>query len=272
MGDSPVGFAHVSEDLTEPGLDAEVDSAPDSDGDPSTGPSIDRWINHRINHWVIAIDGPSGSGKSSTARGVAQRLGLRYLDTGAMFRAMTWWLLEHAVEVEDAAAVAARVGEPEIVSGTDPVAPSIVVDGVDVGEAIRSDAVNAAVSPVSAVPEVRARLLDLQRRVIGSGGIVVEGRDIGSVVAPQAEVKVFLTADPGARAARRAAEAGADDVEATRDSLLARDEIDSGRATAPLVMAEDAVHLDGTSYTLDEVIDQVLGLVAARAAMEGIGP
>ncbi|MBF4765099.1 (d)CMP kinase [Nocardioides islandensis] len=213
---------------------------------------------------VIAIDGPSGSGKSSTSRGVAARLGLRYLDTGAMYRAMTWWLLRQGVDVHDAAAVAARVDGPEILSGTDPLGPTIMVDGIDVGLAIRSDEVNAAVSPVSAVPEVRARLVELQREAIGDGGIVVEGRDIGSVVAPDADVKVYLTADAAARAERRAAEAGARDVEATRDSLLARDRIDSSRAASPLVMAEGAVHIDGTAYTLDEVIDLVVSLVEAR--------
>ena len=118
---------------------------------------------------VVAIDGPSGSGKSSTSRGVASRLGLRYLDTGAMFRAMTWWLLRHDVDVHDAGAVAARVAEPEILVGTDPRGPGIMVDGVDVALAIRTDEVNAAVSPVSAVPAVRARLLELQRDVIGDG-------------------------------------------------------------------------------------------------------
>jgi CMP/dCMP kinase len=216
---------------------------------------------------VIAIDGPSGSGKSSTSRGVAVRLGLRYLDTGAMYRAMTWWLLRQGVDVRDPDAVAARVDEPEILSGTDPLGPSILVDGVDVGIAIRSEEVNAAVSPVSAVPEVRARLVEIQREVIGEGGIVVEGRDIGSVVAPDADVKVFLTADAAARAERRAAEAGATDVDATRDSLLARDRIDSGRSTSPLVMAEGAVHVDGTAYSLDEVIDLVVSLVEARESV-----
>ena len=122
---------------------------------------------------------------------------------------------------------------------------------------------NAAVSPVSVVPAVRARLLELQRDVIGAGGIVVEGRDIGSVVAPYAQVKVYLTADPSARAVRRAAEEGGSDVEATQESLLARDQIDSGRATAPLVMADGAVRIDTTAYTLDEVIDQVVALAEA---------
>jgi cytidylate kinase len=229
---------------------------------------IDRLGDPRDEGLVIAIDGPSGSGKSSTSRGVAVRLGLRYLDTGAMYRAITWWLLRQGVDVHDPAAVAARVEEPEILSGTDPLGPSIIIDGVDVGMAIRSDEVNAAVSPVSAVPAVRARLVELQREAIGEGGIVVEGRDIGSVVAPDADVKVYLTADPAARAERRAAEAGVTDVEATRDSLLARDRIDSGRSASPLVMAEGAVHIDGTAYSLDEVIDLVVSLVEAREPVQ----
>jgi cytidylate kinase len=212
---------------------------------------------------VVAIDGPSGSGKSSTSRGAAVRLGLRYLDTGAMFRAMTWYMIQQGVDLSDPAAIAAHAGEPVIESGTDPLSPTITVDGVDVAAAIRADDVNAAVSIVSAVPEVRARLLVLQREVIGCGGIVVEGRDIGSVVAPDAEVKLFLTADPSARAVRRAAEEGGSDITATQESLLARDRIDSGRATAPLTMPEGAHHIDTTPLSLDEVIAQVVALVEA---------
>lgn len=231
MGDAPVGFTPVSSPL------------------------------------VVAVDGTSGSGKSSTSRGVAERLGLRYLDTGAMFRAMTWWMLRQGVDVHDPAAVAARAGEPEIVSGTDPTAPTIAVDGTDVAVAIRQEDVNAAVSPVSAVPEVRARLLALQREVIAAdGGIVVEGRDIGSVVVPDAPIKVYLSADPAARAERRTAEEGGRDVEATRASLLARDQIDSGRATAPLTMADGAVHIDTTDHTLAEVIALVVALVEDAGA------
>ena len=215
---------------------------------------------------VVAVDGTSGSGKSSTSRGVASRLGLRYLDTGAMYRAMTWWMLREGVDVTDPAAVAARVEEPEILSGTDPEGPSIIVDGIDVGLAIRADEVNAAVSYVARVPEVRARLVELQRATIGAGGIVVEGRDIGSVVCPEAPVKVYLTADPEARAARRAAEEGGSDLTATQQSLLARDQIDSGRTVSPLVMADGAVHIDTTPYTLDEVIAQVVLLAEAVEA------
>jgi cytidylate kinase len=216
---------------------------------------------------VVAIDGPSGSGKSSTSRGVAERLGLRYLDTGAMYRAMTWWMLRHDVPVDDPAAVAARCGDPVIVSGTDPSAPTITVDGADVAAAIRTPEVTSAVSAVSAVPQVRARLLDLQREAIAEalddGGIVVEGRDIGSVVWPEAPVKVYLSAEASARATRRAAEEGGSDVESTRESLLARDQIDTGRTVSPLVMADGAVHIDTTAYSLDQVIDQVVALVGA---------
>jgi cytidylate kinase len=213
---------------------------------------------------VVAIDGPSGSGKSSTSRGVATRLGLRYLDTGAMYRAMTWWMLRNSVPVDDPAAVAARCGEPVIAAGSDPRHPTITVDGVDVAAAIRTPEVTGAVSPVSAVPQVRARLLELQRAAIRAAdglGIVVEGRDIGAVVAPDADVKVFLTADAAARAARRAAEEGGTDLEATESSLLARDRIDSTRIVSPLTMAEDAVHVDSTPYTLEEVVDLIVGLV-----------
>jgi cytidylate kinase len=223
-----------------------------------------------VSSLVVAIDGPSGSGKSSTSRGVAARLGLRYLDTGAMFRAITWWMLTHDVDLTDPEAIAAHAGEPVIESGTDPLDPTILVDGEDVSVAIRSDEVNAAVSPVSAVPAVRTRLLELQRQTIGDGGIVVEGRDIGSVVAPDAPVKVYLTADAEARAVRRAAEAGGD-VAATQESLLARDRIDSGRTTAPLTMADGAVHIDTTPYTLDEVISQVVALVEAVSQPSKVG-
>ena len=214
---------------------------------------------------VIAMDGPSGSGKSSTSRGVAAKLGLRYLDTGAQFRAMTVWMLRHDVDLDDPAAIAARAGEPVIVSGTDPLAPTITVDGEDVAAAIRSEETTKAVSAVAAVPAVRQRLLELQRAIIeeggsGSGGIVVEGRDIGSVVAPDARLKVYLTADAEARAARRTAEEKGDDVAATQADLLRRDKIDSTRAAAPLTMPEGAIHLDTTAFTLTQVIDAVIAL------------
>jgi CMP/dCMP kinase len=219
---------------------------------------------------VVAVDGPSGSGKSSTARGVADRLGLRYLDTGAQFRAMTVWMLRHGVDVHDAEAVAARAAEAQIVSGTDPLAPTITLDGEDVSAGIRSAETTSAVSPVATVPAVRHQLLELQRAVISTalaeGGIVVEGRDIGSVVWPDAEVKVYLTADPSARAARRTSENGGGSVDATEADLLRRDAIDSARTSAPLVVPDGAIHLDTTPWRLDEVIDRVVKIVEQACA------
>lgn len=219
---------------------------------------------------VIAVDGTSGSGKSSTSRGVADRLGLRYLDTGAMYRAMTWWMLEHGVDVHDASAVAAHVDAPVIVSGTDPLAPAITLDGADVSEQIRSQLVNEHVSPVATVPEVRARLIALQRTVIedavDGAGIVVEGRDIGTAVWPDADLKLFVTADPAARAARRALEEGGSDADAVRASLESRDRIDSTRGG--LAVPDGALHLDTTPYSLAEVIDRVVALVEQASARD----
>jgi CMP/dCMP kinase len=215
---------------------------------------------------VVAVDGTSGSGKSSTCRSVAERLGLRYLDTGAMYRAVAWWMLQHDVNIYDVAEVTANATRPRLESGTDPRRPTITLDGADVSVEIRSDAVNAAVSPVSTVPAVRERLVGLQRAIIGDGGIVVEGRDIGSVVWPEAGLKVYLTADAAARATRRALEVGTADVSATQESLLNRDRIDSARAVAPLTMADGAVHIDTTDLTLDAVVDLVVGLATAPAS------
>ncbi|MEV4834265.1 (d)CMP kinase [Nonomuraea sp. NPDC049486] len=213
---------------------------------------------------VVAMDGPSGSGKSSASRGVARALGLRYLDTGAQYRAMTWWILRQGVDLADSATIAARCGEPEIVSGTDPDSPAIHVGAVDVAGPIREDEVTSAVSAVAAVPEVRARLVALQREIIGAGDIVVEGRDIGTVVAPDAPVKIYLTASPEARAQRRSAELTGTTAEAQQAALARRDTLDSTRKTDPLSMADGAVELDTTALNLDEVIAEVLRLVKER--------
>lgn len=222
---------------------------------------------------VIAVDGPAGSGKSSVCRGAAERLGLRYLDTGAMYRAMTWAVLDAGIDVDDAAAVAAAAADVVITSGTDPSSPTIQVGQVDVAGPIRGDAVTGAVSAVSAVPAVRERLVAIQRDEVASAtaagaGIVVEGRDITTVVLPDADLKIFVTADPSVRAARRAAQdAGLGkpvvDVNQTESALRERDAKDSSRATSPLAQAEDAVVLDTTHLSLDEVIDQVCSLVDA---------
>ncbi|GAA3532518.1 (d)CMP kinase [Aeromicrobium panaciterrae] len=212
---------------------------------------------------VVAVDGPSGSGKSSTARGVADRLHLAYLDTGAMYRAMTWAMLQADVDLHDPEAIAAAATRVHLESGVDPLDPTIHVDGVDVAEAIRGEDVTGAVSHVAAVPAVREQLVELQRATIAGNGhrIVVEGRDIGSTVAPDADFKFFLVADPAARAARRAAEDGSDDTVATEQALARRDEIDSNRTASPLARADDAVLIDSTHMTLAEVIDTLVDMV-----------
>lgn len=214
---------------------------------------------------VIAIDGPSGSGKSSTSKGAAKARELRYLDTGAMYRAMTWWMLEHGVDVDDAEAVTALVGRPRIVMGTDPEAPTVMVDGRDVGAEIRSKDVTANVSAVSAVPAVRERLVRAQREIIAAAraegtGIVVEGRDITTVVAPEAPLKLFLTASAEARAQRRSKEIRDTDVAATQADLVRRDKLDSSRAHSPLKQTADATELDTTGLTLDEVVALIVKL------------
>ena len=217
---------------------------------------------------VIALDGPAGSGKSSTAKGVASSLGLRYLDTGALYRAMTWWMQDREVDVEDADEVAARCLEPVIDITTDPAATRVVVDGTDVSAQIRTPDVARDVSAVSRVPAVRERLVALQRAIIGAGGVVVEGRDIGTVVAPDAALKVYLTASPEARAARRSRDLGRPeaDVGRTRQALERRDHLDSTRAVSPLAKAPDALEVDTSDLTLDEVVALV---VAAAAAARG---
>ncbi|MDP9844988.1 cytidylate kinase [Streptosporangium lutulentum] len=214
---------------------------------------------------VVAMDGPSGSGKSSASRGVARALGLRYLDTGAMYRAVTWWMLERGVDLTDPAAIAARALDPVLTMGTDPDAPAVAVDGADAAGPIRTSEVTAAVSAVSAVPEVRRRLVAEQREIIGLGGIVVEGRDIGTVVAPDAPVKIYLTASAEARALRRTAELVGTTVDAQKAAMARRDTLDSTRKIDPLAMAADAVELDTTALNLEEVIAAVLRVIKEKA-------
>ncbi|MEU4134233.1 (d)CMP kinase [Streptomyces wuyuanensis] len=220
---------------------------------------------------IVAIDGPSGTGKSSTSKAVAAELGLSYLDTGAQYRAITWWMLTNGIDVDDASAIATVCDKPVIESGTDPLAPTISVDGVDASGPIRTSEVTSRVSAVSAVPEVRARITELQRTIASAAekGIVVEGRDIGTTVLPAADVKIFLTASPEARAARRSGELKgkeATDLAATREALIKRDAADSGRKTSPLAKADDAVEVDTTDLTLKQVIECVVALVEEKRA------
>jgi cytidylate kinase len=211
---------------------------------------------------VVAIDGPSGSGKSTVARAVATAAGLRYLDTGAMYRAVTWLALrDEAVgrSPEDLAALAERA---VLSPCTDPAAPGIRADGVDVSLAVRSAEVTAAVSAVSAVPGVRAAMVRRQQELIATGGIVVEGRDIGTTVAPDAELKVFLTADASTRALRRTRQDESTEEAAriarTEAELRRRDTADSSRTASPLVQPADAVVIDSSALDVDEVVRTVL--------------
>jgi CMP/dCMP kinase len=212
---------------------------------------------------VIALDGPSGTGKSTVARGLARRLGFRYLDTGAMYRAVTWAVLREGVDPEDAAAVTDLAGRTRITVTIDPDDQHVTVDGHRVDREIRSNAVTTAVSPVSAAPGVRALLVAQQRELIGPGAVVVEGRDIGTVVAPDAPLKIFLTASPGARATRRSRQDGTDRTGTAAD-LDRRDAYDSSRAHSPLRAAADAVHLDTTTMRVDEVIQRLVDLAKER--------
>jgi cytidylate kinase len=213
---------------------------------------------------VVAIDGPSGSGKSTVARSVARRLGLRYVDTGAMYRALTWWALSRGVDLTDSAAVAGLARELPLTLGTDPDDPHVLVDGVEVGDAIRLPEISAVVSAVATNLGVREELVRRQREVAAGGGVVVEGRDITTVVAPGADVRVLLTASEEARLARRALEVhGSDDadaVEATRDHVVRRDALDSTVAT--FTEAADGVTVvDSSHLTLEETVEAVLALV-----------
>lgn len=212
---------------------------------------------------VVALDGPSGTGKSTVARRLAARLGARYLDTGAMYRAATVAVLRAGADLGDPVAITMVVEAAKIVISTDPQSVSITLDGEPVDTEIRSGQTTAAVSAVSAVPAVRAQLVDAQRELIADGGIVVEGRDIGSVVWPTARPKVYLTASAETRAQRRAGELGGD-VTAVAQDIDRRDRLDSNRAASPLTQAADAIELDTTDLDIDGVVTKLLELAQER--------
>jgi cytidylate kinase len=224
----------------------------------------------------VAIDGPSGSGKSTVSRRVAARLGLRCLDTGAIYRALTWWCLDQGVDLADQAAVAAMAKELPLDIGTDPASPTVAVGGRDVAAAIREPRISSAVSTVATNLEVRATLRELQRQLIAEGplGTVAEGRDITTVVAPDADVRILLTAHEQARLERRAAELHGDTgeaaIEATRDQVLRRDRDDS-TVSSFLTAAEGVLTIDSSTLDLDEVVDTVLAEVEARTGVRPQG-
>ncbi|HZX07963.1 (d)CMP kinase [Kribbella sp.] len=222
---------------------------------------------------IIAVDGPSGSGKSSTARGVATRLGLRYLDTGATYRAVTWSAVERGLDLDDTAAVAQRARELELEVSTDPARQFVIADGTDVTAAIREPGISEVVSKIATNLDVRKELIRRQRAIIDdaqqTGGIVVEGRDIATVVATDAELKVLLTADQDARMARRGAELAAGSVTAAelRDQIVRRDADDS-TVSEFQVASDGAVTIDSTDLTLEEVID-VISRLAKETVPQG---
>jgi cytidylate kinase len=212
----------------------------------------------------ITLDGPSGTGKSSVARDVARKLGAAYLDTGAMYRAATVAVLDAGVSLDDKVAVARAVSEAEIRVGTNARREVVTVDGVDVRERIRGAEVTRAVSPVSAVPAVRRLLVARQRELVAAAeAVVVEGRDIGTVVLPDATVKIYLTAAPEVRAQRRATQLGVTDhdkIAALAQDLRRRDEYDSRRADSPLRPAGDAIVVDSTDLDRHGVVERILEL------------
>ncbi|MDQ1374029.1 MAG: CMP/dCMP kinase [Actinomycetota bacterium] len=208
---------------------------------------------------VIAIDGPAGSGKSTVARALAERLGLDYLDTGAMYRSVAFAAIQRRIDPEDADAVGALAETVEI-----KVADAVTVDGVDATLEIRGPEVTRAVSVVAANPAVRKEMVQRQREwAAAHGGGVVEGRDIGTVVFPDAELKVFLTARDDERARRRSQEVLDLDYDEVAAAIAKRDYLDSTRAASPLTRAPDAVEIDTSSLTVEEIVEQVMRRLAA---------
>lgn len=215
---------------------------------------------------VVALDGPAGTGKSTVARLAARRLGWRFVDTGATYRAVTLAVLRAGADPEDPLACAAAARAARVELSTDPESSAVRLDGQDVSRAIREPAVTAAVSAVSSHPEVRAVLVDLQRTLMGTAGAVVEGRDIATVVAPEAAVKVYLDARPEVRAARRSAETAAP-ARQTQSEILARDARDN--QTNKLQASTGAIYLDTSDLTLDQVVEAVVGFVDAAGLQDG---
>jgi len=217
-----------------------------------------------MNKPIIAIDGPAGAGKSTVAKGVAEKLGYLYIDTGAMYRAVAYKCLQAGIPISDVKAVVALAMRTEISLANVDGEPHVYADGEDVTQAIRSPEVTRASSPVSAVPGVRRRLVELQRNMAAAGGVVMEGRDIGTVVFPNAEVKVFLTASAEERARRRVKQMQESGIEADPDKIAAemreRDLRDSSRTDAPLSVAPDAVVLDTDGLSVDQVIDAIIAI------------
>jgi cytidylate kinase len=212
---------------------------------------------------IIAIDGPSGAGKGTVARELAKHLNYRHLDTGAMYRAVAWKSLHDGIPLDDEDAVAAIAQNAPLDAG-----PVVIIDGHDVTAAIRTPEIDRAAAAVSRLPRVRAALVERQRKFGEGGGVVMEGRDIGSVVFPNADVKIYLDASPDERARRRAADPSHAVSRATAAAdvageMAARDQSDRTRVTSPLMKAPDAIEIDTTSLSIEQTVEQVLAMVRA---------
>lgn len=223
---------------------------------------------------IIAIDGPSGAGKSTVAKAVAKKLNFSCLDTGAMYRAIAYKALSEGIALDDAEALGALARESVISFGHvagDPIPRVVYIDDEDVTDKIRTAEIDKAVSPVSATSTVRDALLDQQRRIGRAGNYVVEGRDIGTVVFPEAELKVFLTASPQERAHRRVRQnvdrgVGSIDYDEVLADIIRRDDVDSHRETAPLKAADDAIVLDSTDRYIEDIIETICAYARTRGA------
>ena len=218
---------------------------------------------HATKRWVIAIDGPAGAGKSTIARAVAARLGFAYIDTGAMYRAVALWAVRAGIDLNDPLKLEQLAQQAVIDFEAEN--SRVLLNHEDVTTAIREPGISDAASKVAAVPGVRRAMRDEQRRIGATQSVVMEGRDIGTVVFPDADVKVYLDADPNVRAARRAAELSAD-AGAIAKEMAERDSRDRTRAEAPLVQAPDAEYLDSTKLTPQEVEEAILKLVRKRTS------
>ncbi|MCY4485739.1 MAG: (d)CMP kinase [Deltaproteobacteria bacterium] len=222
---------------------------------------------------IVAIDGPAGAGKSTVAKAVAKRLGYRYMDTGAMYRALAWKVMSHGTDPGDEVALGRILRNTAVDLGADADAPSVMLDGVDVSGAIRTAEVGQVASRVSGLGIVRERMAELQRAMGRGGAVVAEGRDMGTVVFPEAAVKVYLDASPETRARRRFGELAGKEPDLTLEETLAdvmrRDRRDKERAVAPLRRADDAVFIDSTLLPVEAVVEQVLQAVKKKSNENG---
>lgn len=222
-----------------------------------------------MNKITVAIDGPAGAGKSSVAKLVANRLNYLYIDTGAMYRAFTWAMVDRHIDIADTAAVAGLVRDIQIRLEAGETGCRVYVDGREVTDEIRKPAVSSRVSPVAALAVVREKLVQLQRSMAAPGGVILDGRDIGTVVLPQAELKIYLTASVESRAKRRYLEqkekGGNETLEDIAANIAARDDMDSHRDVSPLKQAEDAVLVDNSQIDLQETADLIAAMIEEKA-------